>query len=398
MDAKYSDEELKFRDEIRQFFEQELPETLKSKIEKGEPLYKEDQVLWQKTLAKKGWAGINWPVEYGGTGWTLMQKAIYFEEQAQHDVPGLIPFGLSMVAPVIMAFGNEEQKSRFLPDILNSNVWWCQGYSEPGAGSDLASLKTTAVRDGDHFIVNGQKTWTTLAQHADWIFCLVRTDPHVKKQVGISFLLIDMKSPGIDIRPIKMMDGSNEVNEVYFDNVKVPAKNLIGEENKGWTYAKYLLTHERSGISAVASSKRTLEKIKALAVSTPAGDATMMEDSAFRKKLAEVEIELIALEYTDLRILSEVSTGKAPGPESSVLKIKGTEIQQKLTELRMDLASYSGFIFHDPVGDNNEEALYLRGQGIDLAAQVYFNVRKTTIYGGSNEIQKGIIAKAVLGL
>ncbi len=398
MDVKYSAEDLEFQKGVRHFFENEIPGELKAKLDKGEPLYKEDQVLWQKTLANKGWAGINWPVEYGGTGWTIMQKTIYHEEQAQHDAPGLVPFGLSMVAPVIMTYGNDAQKKRFLPDILNSNAWWCQGYSEPGSGSDLASLKTSAVREGDSYIVNGQKAWTTLAQHADWIFCLVRTDPHVKKQIGISFLLIDLRSAGIEIRPIKLLDGSNEVNEVYFDNVKVPVENLIGEENKGWTYAKNLLTHERTGISAVASSKRALEKIKALAAKTPAGGTTMIENESFRKKMAEVEIELMALEYTDLRILSEVSTGKAPGPESSVLKIKGTEIQQHLTELRLDLASYSGFVFHDPVQDNNEEALYLRGQEYDLAAQVYFNVRKTTIYGGSNEIQKGIIAKAVLGL
>ncbi len=398
MDIKYSQEELEFQKEVAHFFESELPEELRGKLEKGLPIYKEDQVLYQKILAKKGWAAINWPTEYGGTGWSTMQKAIFFDELAKHDAPRLIPFGLGMVGPVIYTFGNEAQKQRFLPDILESNAWWCQGYSEPGAGSDLASLKTSALREGNHYIVNGQKTWTSTAQHADWIFCLVRTDPHVKKQVGISFLLIDMHSPGIEIRPIKMIDGMSSVNEVYFDNVKVPVENRIGEENKGWTYAKYLLTHERTGIGGVAFSKRNLEKIKELAAKTPAGGATLLQESAFLKKLAEVEIELLALEYTDMRILSEVATGSAPGPESSIIKIKGTEIQQKLAELRMDMAAYTGFVFHDPRTDANTEGLDLKTSGHSSAAQLYLGMRKTSIYGGSNEIQKGIIAKAVLGL
>lgn len=394
MDIQYSQEDLKFREEVRHFFEHEMPQELKEKLEKGLPIYKEDQTLWQKTLHQRGWAGINWPKEYGGTGWTILQKVIFYEEQAQHDAPGLIPFGLGMVAPVIIAFGTEEQKKRFLPDILQTNVWWCQGYSETGSGSDLASLKTSAVRQGDHYIVNGQKTWTTYAQYADWIFCLVRTDPHVKKQVGISFLLIDMHAPGVEVRPIKLMDGGAEVNEVYFDQVKVPVENLVGEENKGWTYAKYLLTHERTGIGGVANSKRRLEKIKNKAATTPSGGQMLLDDLLFQRKIAEVEIELTALEYTDLRILSEVTTGGAPGPESSILKIKGTEIQQKLTELSMEMAAYNAFVFNDPLA-GNEEALF---NGPDSAAQTYFNTRKTTIYGGSNEIQKGIIAKAVLGL
>ena len=394
MDLNYGKDDVKFREEVQHFFADELPQELKEKLEKGRPIYKEDQVLWQKTLAKKGWAGINWPVEHGGTGWTVTQKSIFTEEQAKYDAPGLIPFGLGFVAPVIMAFGNESQKKRFLPDILESNVWWCQGYSEPGAGSDLASLKTSAVREGDYYIVNGQKTWTTFAQYADWIFCLVRTDPHVKNQLGISFLLIDMNSPGIEVRPIKLMDGGQEVNEVYFDNVKVPMENLVGEENKGWTYAKYLLTHERAVQGDVAVSKRHLEKIKALAASTPMGERTLIEDPSFKIKVAEIEIEILALEYTYLRILSNVATGGAPGSESSILKIRGTEIQQKLSELRLDTACYGGFVFNDPLA-GNEEPLY---NGNDSAAQHYFNMRKTTIYAGSTQIQKGIIAKAVLDL
>ena len=394
MDIQYSQDDLKFREEVRHFFEHEMPQELKEKLQKGLPIYKEDQTLWQKTLYQRGWAGINWPKEYGGTGWTTLQKAIFYEEQAQHDAPNLVPFGLGMVAPVLIAFGSEAQKQRFLPDILQTNVWWCQGYSEPGSGSDLASLKTTAVRQGEHYIVNGQKTWTTYAQYADWIFCLVRTDPHVKKQLGISFLLIDMHSPGVEVRPIKLMDGGAEVNEVYFDQVKVPVENLVGEENKGWTYAKYLLTHERTGISGVAASKRKLEKIKNLAATTPSHGQMLLHEPLFQRKIAEVEIELTALQYTDLRILSAVTTGGAPGPESSILKIKGTEIQQKLTELSLEIAAYPGFVFNDPLA-GNEEALF---NGPDSAAQTYFNARKTTIYGGSNEIQKGIIAKAVLGL
>ena len=398
MDIQYRPEEIKFRQEVRHFFEKELPPVLKEKLEKEQPIYKDDQVLYQKTLAKKGWAAINWPEEYGGTGWTMVQKAIFNEELAKHDAPRLIPFGFSMVAPVILKYGNEAQKKRFLPDILQSKTWWCQGYSEPGAGSDLASLKTSAVRQGAHYRVNGQKTWTSTAQHADWIFCLVRTDPHVKKQQGISFLLIDLRSPGIEVRPIKMIDGSHPINEVYFDNVNVPVENLVGEENKGWTYAKYLLTHERTGIGGVAFSKRNLEKIKALAAQTAVGGKTLLQDVGFQKKLAEIEIELMALEYTDLRILSEVATGGAPGAESSIIKIKGTEVQQKLSELRMEMAGYMGFVYHDPLGAENQEGLDLKPQGPHLAAQHYFGMRKTTIYGGSNEIQKGIIAKAVLGL
>ena len=398
MDLRYSLQDQEFRQQVSYFFKKELPEVLQHKLKHGLPIYKDDQILFQKTLAQKGWAAINWPMEYGGTGWTTMQQAIFNDELAKHDAPRLIPFGFNMVAPVIICFGNEAQKRRFLPDILHSKTWWCQGYSEPGAGSDLASLKTRAVREGDHYIVNGQKTWTSTAQYADWIFCLVRTDPHVKKQLGISFLLIDMKSPGIEVRPIKMIDGTSPINEVYFENVKVPLENRIGEENKGWTYAKYLLTHERTGIGGVANSKRQIEKLKALAVKTPRGNGTLMDDATFLKKLAEVEIELTALEYTDLRILSKVSTGEAPGAESSIIKIKGTEIQQMLAELRMVMAGYSGFVFQDPQGETNEEALDLKPKGHAQAAQYYFGMRKTTIYGGSNEIQKGIIAKAVLGL
>jgi alkylation response protein AidB-like acyl-CoA dehydrogenase len=310
-----------------------------------------------------------------------------------------VAFGMKMVAPVIYTYGNEEQKKRFLPDILASNVWWCQGYSEPNAGSDLAALKTTAVREGDHYIVNGTKTWNTLGQHADWIFCLVRTDSTVKKQEGISFLLIDMKTPGIKLSPIYLLDGEPEVNEVHFDNVRVPAENLIGEENQGWTYAKVLLTHERTNIAQVPNSKLTLQKLKKAAAETSDGNGgNLLQDPVFAKKLAEIEIQVLALEYAELRTLAAVSVGKAPGPESSILKIVGTEASQFLDELAMEIAAYHS-LPHVP--DQYIEGFTGSFVGSGLAASTsdtYFNHRKKSIYGGSNEIQKNIISKAVLGL
>jgi len=310
-----------------------------------------------------------------------------------------VAFGVKMVAPVIYTYGNEEQKQRFLPDILASNVWWCQGYSEPNAGSDLASLKTTAVRDGDHYVVNGTKTWTTLGQHADWIFCLVRTDNTVKKQEGISFLLIDMKTPGIKVSPIVLLDGEPEVNEVHFDNVRVPAENLIGEENQGWTYAKVLLTHERTNIAQVPNSKLKLRKLRDLAARTADGmGGTLLNDPVFARRLAEVDIQVLALEYAELRTLAAVSVGKAPGPESSILKIVGTEATQFIDELYMEVAGYHCMPHvRDQYTDNFAGEFV--GQGpLAASANTYFNNRKKSIYGGSNEVQKNIISKAVLGL
>ena len=398
MDLSFSAEELAFRDEVRAFFQEEYPQDILEKRAAGKILGKDDMVRGQKALAAKGWAAPNWPTEHGGTGWTPTQKYIFEAEAAEVDMPPTVPFGLSMVAPVIYSFGNEEQKKRFLPDILASNVWWCQGYSEPGAGSDLASLRTKAVRDGDHYIVNGQKTWTTLAQHADWIFCLVRTDGSGKKQEGISFLLIDMTSPGISVNPIITLEGGHEVNDVYFEDVRVPAENLIGEEGKGWTYAKVLLTHERTGIAGVARSKRALAKLKEFASKEIGGGPSMMEDDAFARRISELEIELMALEITDLRTLAAVSLGGAPGPESSILKIKGSEIQQSLTELAMEASGYYALPF---IPESLEPGW--NGEPIGPAEAVgtasrYYNMRKTTIYGGSNEIQKNIISKAVLRL
>lgn len=399
MNAEFTAEELAFQKEVREFLEAEFPKDIKHKVDNGIRLEKDDFVRWQKILYKKGWVAPNWPEEYGGTGWTATQKYIFAMEMGLYGAMEPVAFGVKMVAPVIYSFGNEEQKKRFLPDILQSNVWWCQGYSEPNAGSDLASLKTTAVRDGDHYVVNGTKTWTTLGQYADWIFCLVRTDSTVKKQEGISFLLIDMKTPGIKVSPIVLLDGEPEVNEVHFDNVRVPAENLIGEENKGWTYAKVLLTHERTNIAQVPNSKLKLRKLKELAANTPDGNGgNLLNDPVFARKLAEVDIQVLALEYAELRTLAAVSVGKAPGPESSILKIVGTEATQFIDELTMEVAAYHSMV-HAPEqfseGFNGE---YVGTGSLASSANTYFNNRKKSIYGGSNEVQKNIISKAVLGL
>lgn len=399
MNVDISAEELAFQAEVSDFLEAEFPADIRNKTNNGIELEKEDFVRWQKILANKGWAATNWPVEYGGTGWTSTQKYIFSNECAKVGAPSVMAFGMKMVAPVIYTYGNEEQKKRFLPDILASNVWWCQGYSEPNAGSDLASLKTTGVRDGDEYVVNGTKTWTTLGQHADWIFCLVRTGgPEEKNQAAISFLLIDMKTPGITLSPIYLLDGSHEVNEVHFDNVRVPAENLIGDEGKGWTYAKVLLTHERTNIAGVANSKIRLEGIKAKAAATSDGGPMLSENPTWQQKVADVEIELLALEYTELRTLAAVSTGKAPGPESSILKIKGTEIQQAIDELNVEMAGYYGLPFvREQFVTDYDDVMIGPGQAANSAPK-YFNNRKATIYGGSNEIQTNIICKAVLGL
>jgi alkylation response protein AidB-like acyl-CoA dehydrogenase len=362
-----------------------------------EDLSKEDFLAWHKILGKKGWSAPAWPKEYGGTGWTATQRYIWLEENARAETIPPLPFGVSMVGPVIYTFGTPEQKQRFLPGILSGDVWWAQGYSEPGAGSDLASLKTKAVREGDHYIVNGQKTWTTLGQYADWGFFLVRTDTSAKQQEGISFLLIDMKSPGVSVRPIKLLDGGYEVNDVFLQDVKVPVDQRIYEENKGWTCAKFLLAHERSGIAGVARSKRNVERLKSIAKAEAGDDGKpLIEDEDFQRKLAELEIDLSALEMTELRVLARESAGRGPGPESSLLKIKGTEIQQRLTELTLEAVGNYAQPYTRELGAGNEFAVgpeYSRA-----AAPVYFNWRKASIYGGSNEIQRNIIAKMVLGL
>jgi alkylation response protein AidB-like acyl-CoA dehydrogenase len=338
-----------------------------------------------------------WPEKYGGTGWTSTQRYIWSEENARMDTVMPLPFAVSMVGPVIYTFGNEEQKAKHLPGIRSGEVWWCQGYSEPGAGSDLASVKTTAVRDGDHYVINGQKTWTTLAQYADWGFFLCRTDPTAKNQEGISFILVDMKTPGIEVRPIKLIDGGHEVNETWLTDVRVPVENLIGEENKGWTYAKFLLAHERSGIAGVARSKRGIERLRSIASKEMVDGVPLIETPDFARKISQLEIDLTALEFTELRTLASEAAGKGPGPESSILKVKGTEVQQRLTELTLEAVNNYGA----PYAYGMDAAGNGAGVGpdyADYAAETYFNMRKTSIYGGSNEIQRNIITKMILGL
>ena len=398
MDMRFSPEELAFRDEVREFIASNYPQELKGGVRRSRgEMSKEDILRWHRILYKKGWVVPHWPVEYGGTGWSITQRYIWNEENARAETSPLLPFGLSMVGPVIYTFGNEEQKKRFLPGILSGDDWWCQGYSEPGSGSDLASLRTKAVREGDHYIVNGGKTWTTLAQFADWMFCLVRTDPNVKAQEGISFLLIDMKTPGITVRPIITMDGSHEVNEVFLEDVKVPVENLIGEENKGWTYAKFLLGNERSGIAGVARSKKAIERLKNIANAELIDGAPLMKTDEFSRKVAELEIDLSALEVTELRTLAAESKGRGPGPEASILKIKGTEIQQRITELAVEAVGNYALVQAPRMEVTGNE--FVPGPDYSTGtAQDYFNMRKTSIYGGSNEIQHNIIAKMVLGL
>lgn len=393
MDISYTAEEEAFRAEVRNFVRDNLDPGTRHKVLNGLRLTKDDQVNWQRALYKKGWIAPHWPKDYGGTGWTPIQHSIFDEEVARGGAPSVIPFGLTMCAPVIIAFGSDAQKKYYLPRMLKSEDWWCQGFSEPGAGSDLASLKTRAVLNGDHFVVNGQKTWTTLAQHADMIFCLVRTDPAAKKQEGISFLLIDMKSPGITVRPIQTIDGSAEINEVFFDEVKVPAENLVGEINKGWTYAKYLLGYERTGIAGVGRSKQQLRRLKAIAAAERVDGGRLIDEPNFRARLAALEIELMALEITNLRVISEKHESKVPGPGPSILKVKGTEVQQALTELLMEaLGPYAMPFQPEALGEGwNGEPM-----GPDYQAPLaatYFNWRKVSIYGGSNEIQKNILAK-----
>ena len=376
MDLNFSAEELAFRDEVRSWLRANLPQDLREKVENYAHLSKDDLMRWHRILAKKGWIAPAWPKEWGGTGWSAVQRYIFDEELGFAGAPPIIPFGVTMCAAVLLRFGTEAQKKRFLPRIYNGDDFWCQGYSEPGSGSDLASLKTKALRQGDRYIVNGQKIWTTLAHYADWIFCLVRTDPTLeKRQEGISFLLMDMKTPGITVRPLILMDGAHEVNEVFFDDVKVPAENLVHDEGKGWTVAKYLLGYERLNTGRVGESRRQLARLKEYA-------AHMMSEPRWRDRLSRVEVELTALEITNLRFLDRMRrTGQPPGADVSMLKIKGTEIQQGLTELMMDATDPAA---SDPLA----EAVRKR----------YLSMRKTTIYAGSNEIQRNIIAKMTLGL
>ena len=398
MNINFTPEELAFRDEVRAFFKAQLPADIAAKVKGGRRLSKEDHQRWQQVLSKQGWYAPHWPVQHGGTDWTAVQKHIFEEEAAAFGAPRTIPFGVNMVAPVIIKFGNEEQKQRYLPRILNGADWWCQGYSEPGSGSDLASVKTRAVRQGDHYIVNGQKTWTTLGQHANMIFCLVRTDTEAKPQQGISFLLIDMNTPGITVRPIITIEGEHEVNEVFFDDVKVPVENLVGEENKGWTYAKYLLTYERTGLAGIGLSKAALEHLKELAGRVKKNGQPLIQDSYFRRRIAQVEIDLMAAEISNLRIVAAVEGGGVPGAESSMLKVRGTEIRQAITDLlRRAVGPYAQPFLEEEL-HLEYEGEYLSDEYAAPLAGQYFNNRKLSIFGGSNEIQKNIVSKMILEL
>ena len=396
MDLNFTPEEQAFRADIRRWVAEHLPQDISHKVHNALRLNKDDLQRWARILGKQGWHGWAWPRQFGGPGWNAVQRHLFEEECALAGAPRVVPFGPVMVAPVIMAFGSREQQERHLPGIMSGDVWWSQGYSEPGSGSDLASVKTRAEKRGDKYIVNGQKTWTTLGQYGDWIFCLVRTDASVKPQAGISFLLIDMKSPGVTVRPIIMLDGEHEVNEVFFDNVEVPAENLVGEENKGWTYAKYLLAHERTNIADVNRAKRELERLKRIAKAEGllGGDR---EDARFRDQIALLEVDIVALEMMVLRVLSAESSGKQSLDVAGLLKIRGSEIQQRYTELMMLAAGpYATPFIHEAM-EAGWQGDHVGAAHCAPLASHYFNYRKTTIYGGSNEVQRNIVAQTVLG-
>jgi alkylation response protein AidB-like acyl-CoA dehydrogenase len=398
MDLALKSEHKAFADEVRDFARANLSSATREKTFSGKHYDRDDHMAWQQALGRQGWLAYTWPKKYGGPGWDVTQRFLFENVLAEEGAPRIIPFGVKMVGPVIYTFGSDEQKERFLPGIRQSTVSWCQGYSEPGAGSDLANLRARAVRDGDHYIVNGQKTWTSFAHWGDWIFCLVRTNSDAKPQEGISFLLIDMKTPGVTVRPIIMLDGAHHVNDVFLDNVKVPIENRIGKEGEGWTCAKFLLANERLGIAEVPASKRGVRSLRDIARSEPADGATLAHDPAFTAQIADLDLQVQALEMSELRALSAMAQGGAPGPEVSTLKIRGSEIQQRIAELAMEaVGEYAqpyqpGMLFENtnetPVGPDHAPP----------AAPRYFNMRKTSIYGGSNEIQKNIVSKMVLGL
>ena len=392
MDLNFTPQEQAFRAEIRAWVANNLPKDISHKVHNALRLSRDDLQRWARILGKQGWHGWAWPKQFGGPGWNAIQRHLFEEECALAGAPRVVPFGPVMVAPVIMAFGSPEQQKRHLPGIMSGEVWWSQGYSEPGSGSDLASLKTRAERKGDKYIVNGPKTWTTLGQYGDWIFCLVRTSSEGKPQTGISFLLIDMKSPGITVRPIITLDGEHEVNEVWFDNVEVPAENLVGEENKGWTYAKYLLAHERTNIADVNRAKRELERLKRIARAEGVYD-----DQRFRDQIALLEVDIVALEMMVLRVLSAEQGGKQSLDVAGLLKIRGSEIQQRYSELMMLAAGPAAVPLRADLVAAGWQPDQSAGEFVAPLAGTYFNMRKTTIYGGSNEVQRNIVAQTVLG-
>ena len=392
MDLNFTLEEQAFREQIRAWVAKSLPEDISHKVHNSLRLTKQDMQGWARILGKEGWLGWGWPKQFGGPGWNSVQQHLFEEECALAGAPRVVPFGPVMVAPVIMAFGTPAQQQRFLPGIMSGEVWWSQGYSEPGSGSDLASVKCKAERKGDYYLVNGQKTWTTLGQHGDWIFCLVRTNSDGKPQAGISFLLIDMKSPGVTVRPIVLLDGEAEVNEVWFDNVEVPADQLVGEENKGWTYAKHLLAHERTNIADVNRGKRELERLKRVAQAEGVYD-----DTRFRDEIAKVEVDLVALEMMVLRVLAAAKNGKNSLDVAGLLKIRGSEIQQRYTELMMLAGGPASVPFIRDAMEAGWQGGFAAAAHVAPLAGTYFNYRKTSIYGGSNEVQRNIVAQTVLG-
>ena len=399
MDLRFTDEEVAFRDEVRAFFKQALPADIRRKTELGQRISKEEMLRWVRILHAKGWATPSWAPEWGGTGWDAVKQYIFKEELHMAPAPEPISFNMNMIGPTLIAFGTDEQKRHFLPKIARMDYWFCQGFSEPGAGSDLAALRTTAVRDGEHYLVNGQKLWTSTAHHADWCFLLVRTDPAAKKQQGITYLLMDMTSPGITIRPIVTIDGHHETNEMFLDNVRVPVAQRVGEENKGWDCAKYLLGHERSGIARVGVSKMRVRRARQLAARVMAGGRPLIEDERFLERVAEIEIELKALEITQMRLIAEIGRrdDNKPDPKSSILKIKGSQLQQAAAELLLEVAGYSALEF-DP---DFVSGLKTDADGDDWAlalAPNHYWARHVSIVGGSNEIQRNILAKTVLGL
>jgi alkylation response protein AidB-like acyl-CoA dehydrogenase len=399
MDLSFTPEELAFREEVREFFRHSLPPDIRGKVVLGQRLSKEELKRWTRILYAKGWATPAWSRDWGGTGWSPVKQYIFKEELHMAPAPEPLSFNVNMIGPVLIAFGNDQQKAHFLPRIANLDYWFCQGFSEPGAGSDLASLRTQAVRNGDDYVINGQKLWTSTAHHAEWCFLLVRTDPSAKKQQGISYLLMDMKSPGITVRPIITIDGNHETNEMFLENVRVPVANRVGEENKGWDYAKYLLGHERSGIARVGISKMRLRRARALAERIPMGSSTLAQDPNFLERAAALEIELKALEITQMRVIAESSRGAAgkPDPKTSILKIKGSELQQAAADLLLGVAAYEALEYDGDflrgLREGDDEADWAR----TLAPNHYF-ARHVSIVGGSNEIQHNILAKSILGL
>jgi len=398
MDVTYSPSETAFREEVRAFLDDTLPDAIRRKVRTGKRLSKQDHETWHGILAEKGWLATGWPKEYGGPGWGPVEKYIFEEEYVKAGAPRIVPFGLTMLGPVLIKYGSDDQKRHYLPRILDGTDWWCQGYSEPGAGSDLASLKTKAERDGGAYIVNGQKTWTTLGHHANWIFCLVKTKSSGKPQEGISFLLIDLQSPGVELRPIVTIDGEHEVNEVFFNDVRVPVGNLVGEENKGWTYAKYLLTHERTNIAGVGFATQALAHLKTISAKQFSAGRPLADDVLFASRVMELEIELDALRTTNLRMISAAQAGGEPGPEASMLKIKGTDLRQRINNLTRQALGPYALPFVSEVLDDGSNAETVGPEGANTVAMTYFNTRKLSIFGGSNEIQRNIVAKQILGL